>query len=271
MFVFDVLVFVVAAAAADFVLLVQHYEINEQLFDLMPHRGRQSDSTLLHQEASKMHLYLSSKQRPLEGVEDLESKPIWSLEKDVGLTAHDEDVKEITEKLEKLQSESLSLPPSEWYPVSTGDLLSGNLTEAPLFTFGLRRHHTCSLLPEACSLVSASASSSCLKCASRLTRLSPGTSLRPRCGPTNTRLRLHLPLRAQSDCAGMRVSASKGALPLRQGEWLSVDESYEHEMWNECEEDVVLLSMDVPHPDVDVAALVTNKFNKNGRTIFAQM
>ena len=43
-------------------------------------------------EASKLHLFISPKQRPLEAVPDLESKPVWSTDEDVGLTAHEEEL-----------------------------------------------------------------------------------------------------------------------------------------------------------------------------------
>ena len=39
-----------------------------------------------------MHLFISAKQRPLEAVPDLESKPVWSTDEDVGLTAHEEEL-----------------------------------------------------------------------------------------------------------------------------------------------------------------------------------
>ncbi len=53
----------------------------------------------MYQELSKTHLFLSAHQRPFEAMDQLESKPIWDLEGDVGLTAHDEEIKEINEKI----------------------------------------------------------------------------------------------------------------------------------------------------------------------------
>ncbi len=250
---------------------------NLPLFEFLPRlsplpprfcRGRRDDATLLYQESSKAHLFLSSHQRPLEGLEDLESKPIWNLSDDVGLTAHDEDVQGIRARLEDLQEEARSLDEPDWNPVVTGYLTSGNWSEAPLYTFRARRHHTCGLLPTTCGLLDGfRAASSCHRCTSKLVRLAPGTHLLPHCGPTNSRLRLHLPLRAPpSGCARMRVGP-KEEVRWREGEWVAFDDSYEHETWNECDDDVVLLSVDVPHPDYSE----TTKFNAMARTIFAQL
>ena len=55
-------------------------------------RGRAADLELVFKEASKLHLFLSPMQRPLEAVQDLESRPLWSLEEDVGLTTHEEEL-----------------------------------------------------------------------------------------------------------------------------------------------------------------------------------
>ncbi len=128
---------------------------------------------------------------------------MWDLTGDVGLTAHDDDVKAIGEKFQQLKTEASSLPEAEWHPVSTGYLVSGNWTEAPLYTFCARRHHTCSMLPEACRLLGEfRAAATCYRCAAKLTKLAPGTHLLPHCGPTNARIRLHLPLQVPKEKEG---------------------------------------------------------------------
>ena len=55
-------------------------------------RGRTDDLELIFKEASKLHLFLSPTQRPLEAVPDLETRPVWNLEEDVGLTTHEEEL-----------------------------------------------------------------------------------------------------------------------------------------------------------------------------------
>ena len=55
-------------------------------------RGRAGDLEVVFKEASKLHLFLSPTQRPLEAVQDLESRPLWNLEEDVGLTTHEEEL-----------------------------------------------------------------------------------------------------------------------------------------------------------------------------------
>lgn len=100
--------------------------------------------------------------------------------------------------------------------------------------------------------------------------MAPGTHLLPHCGPTNARLRLQLPLsvpQGEPQCARMRVGP-KSTTEWTEGRWLAFDDSYEHEEWNECGGDLVVLSVDVPHPDVPDQA---NKFNRMAKSIFAQL
>ncbi len=64
----------------------------------------------------------------------------------------------------------------------------------------------------------------------------------------------------------MRVGP-KETVTWHEGEWFAFDDSYEHEVWNECEDDAVILSVDVPHPD----AAQRTKFNTMAKALFAQL
>ena len=77
--------------------------------------------------------------------------------------------------------------------------------------------------------------------------LYPHSSIQPHTAPMNFRLRLHLPLQVPKEC-GIRVG------PLSQ-EWVTgralvLDDSYEHQVWNDSNATRVLLLVDVWHPDV---------------------
>jgi aspartate beta-hydroxylase len=72
--------------------------------------------------------------------------------------------------------------------------------------------------------------------------LSPGAHLKTHCGPTNHRLRLHLPILLPPPTAGTPVSSQRtGACEMRVGAesrpWVAgrvslFDDSYDHEVWN---------------------------------------
>jgi aspartyl/asparaginyl beta-hydroxylase (cupin superfamily) len=77
--------------------------------------------------------------------------------------------------------------------------------------------------------------------------LNPGVHIAPHCGPTNSRIRIHLGLRVPSGAA-MRVGRETRS--WHEGRCAVFDDSWEHEVFNgsECLRAVLLL--DVWHPDL---------------------
>lgn len=84
--------------------------------------------------------------------------------------------------------------------------------------------------------------------------------IKPHTGPMNLRLRIHLPLivpsntkpdafssKPQTKC-GIRVGNQIRS--WKEGKAVVLDDSYEHEVWNETNEHRVLLLLDIWHPDV---------------------
>ena len=75
--------------------------------------------------------------------------------------------------------------------------------------------------------------------------------MKPHCGPTNARLRLHLPLVAPTTPrpAAMRVASEE--VEWEEGEVLVFDDSYEHEVWQRADADRIVLIVDIWHPTLD--------------------
>jgi aspartate beta-hydroxylase len=74
----------------------------------------------------------------------------------------------------------------------------------------------------------------------------PGTHIRPHRGPTNLRLRCHLGIKVpDGDCA-IRVGAQTRR--WEQGHCLVFDDYFEHEAWNQTDEDRIVLIVDLWHP-----------------------
>ncbi len=222
-----------------------------------------------------MHIFPSRYQRPLEAFDDVEAKPIWSLEEDVGLTAHTDDLENLRSNFERIKDEALrvrQVNASLWLP-HVSEFLSDvkrndSWQEFPLYTFGRRRRHYCSAVPEVSNwLKEFKMATSCLKCTSKLVAFGPRTHILPICGPTNLRLRMHLPLKIPaSGAARMRVGKDN-IVEWRVGEPLVFDDSFEHEVWNESEsEEVILLSVDLPHPDMMEQ---TTKFGDYAKALYA--
>jgi aspartate beta-hydroxylase len=83
-------------------------------------------------------------------------------------------------------------------------------------------------------------------------RLASGSHVRPHCGYTNLRVRLHLGLRG---CGAARIRVGGEVRAWKEGELLAIDDSFEHETWNDGSEDRYILIVDLAHPDLTPAEL----------------
>jgi hypothetical protein len=123
-----------------------------------------------------------------------------------------------------------------------------------------RDRHNCSLAaPSACALLRKLGS---LPDAPRVLRagysaLAPSSWIRPHFGASNTVLKLHLGLRVPSaptadggtPCVWMRVGSSKGRT-WTEGRVLLFDDSFEHEVLNQCASERVVFQLVLRHPDL---------------------
>lgn len=77
--------------------------------------------------------------------------------------------------------------------------------------------------------------------------LTPGTHIIKHNGPTNKKLRVHLPL---TGVEGSRMRVADGMHEAVAGSALVFDDSFEHEAWHDGREARVVLIFDVWHPDL---------------------
>mmetsp|Transcript_24443 Transcript_24443/g.78874 ORF Transcript_24443/g.78874 Transcript_24443/m.78874 type:complete len:246 (-) Transcript_24443:325-1062(-) len=76
-----------------------------------------------------------------------------------------------------------------------------------------------------------------------------GSRIAPHCAPCNLRVRVHLPLIIPNpDACGITVAGETRRWEV--GKALVFDDAYEHEVWNDGEEDRVVLLFDTWHPDL---------------------
>ncbi len=79
-----------------------------------------------------------------------------------------------------------------------------------------------------------------------VSRMRPMTHIRPHRGPTNVRLRCHLPIKVPTgDCA---IRVGEETRHWREGKCLVFDDFLVHEAWNHTDEDRVVLIVDLWHP-----------------------
>jgi hypothetical protein len=81
-----------------------------------------------------------------------------------------------------------------------------------------------------------------------LSRLAPHTHVAAHRGPTNIRLRLHLPFRVPAGDCAMQVGGEVRSWV--EGEAVVFDDLYEHEVWNNTDEDRLVMVADLWHSDL---------------------
>jgi aspartate beta-hydroxylase len=92
--------------------------------------------------------------------------------------------------------------------------------------------------------------------------LQPGSHITRHCGPTNKKVRVHLPLVVppQPECSRLRVGGR--VLPLQEGRCLAFQDSWEHEAWLDAgaSSSRATLVVDVWHPALTEAEVRLLKF-----------
>ena len=73
------------------------------------------------------------------------------------------------------------------------------------------------------------------------------------------RLRLHLGLKIPKKGCGMEVGGTQ--VNWAEGEVLIFDDSFEHWVWNDSEEERMIFILDVPHPDLSEEDRKRNMFH----------
>jgi aspartyl/asparaginyl beta-hydroxylase (cupin superfamily) len=81
--------------------------------------------------------------------------------------------------------------------------------------------------------------------------MAPGTHIVKHHGPTNKKVRVHLPLVVPGlDSCRLRAGAPDNVRTFQEGKSLIFDDSFEHEAWNDASSCRINLIFDVWHPDL---------------------
>ena len=120
------------------------------------------------------------------------------------------------------------------------------------FYGGCRRDRAhCALCPQTAAVIAAQPRINSVIFGSHFfSRLTPGTHLSAHCGPSNFRLRCHLGLVVPE---GVRIRVGDEVRAWKAGECLIFDDSFEHEVWHDGDDDRVVLICDMWHPEMDMA------------------
>lgn len=84
-------------------------------------------------------------------------------------------------------------------------------------------------------------------CHAFFSALTPGSHITHHNGPTNKKLRCHLPL---TGCSGSKLRVADEYTGPCEEKLFVMDDSFEHEAWHEGEETRIVLIFDIWHPDL---------------------
>jgi aspartate beta-hydroxylase len=170
---------------------------------------------------------------------DLDSQP-WYDPADFPLARY------LEANYEAIRAEILALDPSAFHRESERIGRSSELDVAFLYERGRRRDEICEACP---TLTRGIDSYPAMRTAAGLiyaSRMRPGTHIAPHRGPTNLRVRCHLPLEVPAgDCA---IRVGDETRRWHEGRCVVFQDYFEHEAWNLTGEDRTVLIVDMWHP-----------------------
>ncbi|XP_037080372.1 aspartyl/asparaginyl beta-hydroxylase-like isoform X7 [Pollicipes pollicipes] len=202
-----------------------------------------------YEEGVRRGLLLSAVQRSLYNVDRLTARPYWTAEQ----TGSAELISELEAHWETIRAEMLSLlssdrPEDGFQPEQEQLSKSGDWKQFTLFRRGRRDQYACAKAPKTCALVQRfPEAAGCRRGQVKFSMLAPGTRVWPHTGPTNCRLRCHLGLQVPPG-AGITVAGQNRT--WEEGKVLIIDDSFEHEVWNDGERTRYILIVDIWHPEL---------------------
>jgi hypothetical protein len=146
-----------------------------------------------------------------------------------------------------IRSEVLQV--SGFQPESEAIGRTGSWDVAFLYELGRRREDVCAQCPTLAAIVDENPSVRRIGLA-YISRLRPGTMIRPHRASSPTRLRCHLPILAPSSGCGISVGGE--ARTWREGRCLILDDSFTHHAWNRSNQDRIVVVMDLWNPALSV-------------------
>jgi len=228
-------------------------------------KKRQDIRDIILKDASRLHLIPSPLQRPIELMKNLKAQPVWEMnelqsqnrwtnaQSLTGIGQSSDKLNNIEKNFKTIKEEAFTMvndinEEDSW--IEDKSLVStGSAHIRGLYLYSKKKHETCSKNPRLCKILKKfKDSSDCKKCTSKFVLLHANSRVLPHVGPTNGKLRAILPISVPTGNTGLQVADK--VVKLVEGHMVVIDDSFENSLWNETEEDLILLSVDFHHPDL---------------------
>lgn len=125
----------------------------------------------------------------------------------------------------------------------------GQWMQFTLYARGKKNAKNCAKVPKVCELLDQiTPAKSCVRGQIKYSLMKPGVHVWPHCGPTNCRIRAHLGLVIPE---GPKIRVADETRTWKEGQFIIIDDSFEHEVWHTGASDRLILIVDFWHPDID--------------------
>ena len=147
-----------------------------------------------------------------------------------------------------IREEVLRLGDAPFQPESEPIERTGAWDVSFLYESGRRHDETCARCPTLTAIVEDFPTVRTHSGLIYVSRLRPGTAIRSHYGPSNLRLRCHLPIVVPERSCGISVAGDARA--WREGECIVFDDTFHHHAWNHSDQDRIVVVIDLWHPDL---------------------
>ncbi|XP_055704081.1 aspartyl/asparaginyl beta-hydroxylase isoform X2 [Phlebotomus papatasi] len=219
------------------------------LGDSLLRLGKRDKARAVFKLGAKKKLFLSEYQRSLYNVDNLKSKPFWTIDETKNRKLF--ETLELNWKL--IRDEGMKLLDQEGFFVDEAENLreKGDWKQFDLFVKGQKIVKHCQKAPLTCNIMeSFPAARFCTRGQIKFSVMHPGTHVWPHCGPTNCRIRAHLGLKVPP---ATFIRVAQETRSWHEGKVLIFDDSFEHEVWHNGTEVRLVLIVDIWHPDLSEA------------------
>lgn len=162
--------------------------------------------------------------------------------------AHLPAVRALETAYDAIRREIAVLAEGDFHEESEGFMETAGWDVLVLYERGLKNVENCAKCPIITQIIESHATVRTLAGLMYVSKLRPGTHIKPHRGPTNMRLRCHLGIQIPEGDCGLRVGDQR--LRWQQGRCILFDDHLEHEAWNHTSQDRIVLIIDLWHPDL---------------------
>ncbi len=148
----------------------------------------------------------------------------------------------------KIRDEITALAPADFHEEAEGLVETEGWDVMVLYERGRKNAEMCARCPTITSIIESHDTVRTLAGLMTVSKLKPGTHIKPHRGPTNLRIRCHLGIKIPPGDVTIRVDDQKRT--WQEGRCLVFDDHLEHEVWNGTDETRIVLILDNWHPDL---------------------